>query len=44
VKATGPDPKVVRAWAEQAGVECGAAGRIPQRVVDAYLKAKGGVV
>jgi hypothetical protein len=39
VKA-GPDPKVVREWAAQAGVDCGASGRVPQRVIDAYLASR----
>jgi flagellar biosynthesis GTPase FlhF len=35
----GVDPKVVRAWAATAGVECGSHGRVPQAVVDQYLTA-----
>lgn len=33
------DPKVVRAWAAEHGVDCPATGRVPRVVVDAYLEA-----
>lgn len=36
---TGPSAKQVRAWAAQHDVDCPATGRVPQRVVDAYLAA-----
>lgn len=36
---TGPSAKEVRAWAAQHDVDCPATGRVPQRVVDAYLAA-----
>jgi hypothetical protein len=35
----GPAPKAVRAWAKQQRIDVPAAGRVPQRVVDAYLTA-----
>lgn len=38
----GTDPKAVRAWARDAGVECPPVGRVPNRVVDAYLAAQNG--
>lgn len=38
---TGPDPKAVRAWAAANGVECGALGRPPKSVIDAYVAAQG---
>ena len=36
---TGPSAKQVRAWAAENGVDCPATGRVPARVVDAYLAA-----
>lgn len=36
-REAGVDPKTIRAWAWANGVECPAAGRVPRRVVDAYL-------
>lgn len=40
-KDDGPslEPKVVRAWAAEHGVDCPATGRVPRTVVDAYLEA-----
>jgi hypothetical protein len=38
-----PDPATVRAWAADAGVECPARGRLPDRVVAAYRQAVAGV-
>lgn len=40
-ESVGPDPKAVRAWAAENGIECGAVGRVPRAVVDAYLQAQG---
>lgn len=39
---TGLNPKTIRAWARDAGVDCPASGRVPRRVVDAYTAAHGG--
>lgn len=39
---TGPSAKQVRAWAAEHGVDCPATGRVPARVVDAYLASLGG--
>lgn len=39
---SGPEPSVVRAWAGANGVEVPARGRIPVRVVEAYLAAENG--
>lgn len=36
---TGPSAKEVRAWAAEHGVDCPPSGRVPARVVDAYLAA-----
>lgn len=36
------DPKAVRAWARDNDVDCPAMGRVPQRVIDAWLAATGG--
>ena len=33
---TGPDPKAVRAWAEEQGLETPARGRIPAEIIDLY--------
>jgi hypothetical protein len=33
------DPKVIRAWAVQAGYQLNARGRVPADVIDAYRKA-----
>jgi Lsr2 len=33
------DPKVIRAWALQAGYPLSARGRVPAEVIDAYRKA-----
>jgi predicted ribosome quality control (RQC) complex YloA/Tae2 family protein len=41
---TGPDPKAVRAWAAENGVQVPVTGRVPQAVVDRYLAACGGPV
>jgi hypothetical protein len=41
---TDMDPKVVRAWAAENGMECNAKGRVPQRVVDAWREATGSEV
>lgn len=38
----GASAKEIRAWAEGAGVDCPAVGKVPQRVVDAYLDAHEG--
>lgn len=35
------DPKTIRAWASDNGVDCPARGRVPQAVVDAYTAAQG---
>lgn len=34
------DPKVIRAWAASAGVDCPARGRLPRRVVEAFERAQ----
>lgn len=39
VRDAGLDPKIVRTWARETGVDCPAAGKVPGRVVQAYLAA-----
>jgi hypothetical protein len=36
-----PQPDMVRAWAISQGLDVAATGRIPKRVMDAYLAASG---
>jgi len=38
-REAGLDPRVVRVWAREAGVECSARGKVPRRVVEAYVAA-----
>lgn len=38
--ADGPDPKEVRAWAGEAGVEVNPTGRVPESVVDQFNAAQ----
>lgn len=39
---TGLDPKQVRAWARENGVDCPTRGRLPGNVIDAYQAAQNG--
>lgn len=41
-EAAGVDAKTIRAWAAEHDVDCPKTGRVPRRVVDAYLAAHGG--
>lgn len=41
---TGPDPKVVREWANANGVEVNAIGRVPRSVVEQYEAAQSATV
>jgi hypothetical protein len=38
----GADPKTVRAWARENGVDCPTSGRLPGNVIDAYQAAQNG--
>lgn len=42
-RASGVDSKAVRAWAKETGVDCPAQGRVPQRVLEQWRAATGGV-
>lgn len=38
-RTTGPDPKLVRQWATENGIEVPKQGRVPKAVVDQYVAA-----
>ncbi|MET8506323.1 Lsr2 family protein [Streptomyces sp. NPDC004787] len=37
---SGPDPAKVRAWAQEAGIEVNAKGRVPHTIIARYLQAQ----
>lgn len=39
-KSSGPDPKLVRAWAEEEGIELNSRGRIPANIIEQYENRK----
>jgi Lsr2 len=41
-KHTAADPKAVREWAAEQGLECPARGRIPEALVELYVEAQQG--